>query len=669
MELASAGSVSLPGSALVLDYIILNSSMTNYTFRGDTTYYISGPVNLYGTNVLEGGTVLKYANSGSVAINGALKCATGPYRPAVLTAKDDESVGETINGSTGNPVRSSYLALNLLSSLSPTLSHIRVAYAGTAAVIYGAGGAISNAQFVNCGYGLVFLGSGYPTIENALFSDVQYAIILYGSGCYPRAVNVTFDRSSYLVGGGAYFVATNCIFANVTNLGTSGFGSHNGFYNSPQFGENRFISPVYPFQTVGGGSYYLVDGAGFRNVGTTNISTNLLAELRKKTTYPPIAFTNVTFTEAMVFSPQAQRDTDTPDLGYHYDPLDYAFGGCHAYSNITFTPGTIVGWFRTSSGWYHAGFGIRMNAGVTVSFEGTATSPVWWVRLNTVQEQDRTGGYGQAGICSWTDVNIPTVRARFLRCSAMASEKFNGYFADDWGSLRAEVLHSEFWGGNLHAYANYIYYTNCLMWRPATVGIENGNYSSAFIMRNCTVYGGQLLMQRWVGPTLFSVRDCAFDGTEFKVSGDPYGSDPNVTDFDFNAYTNASNPFQIGGAHNVRVVNFNWQSGPLGNFYLPPNSPLIDAGSRTADQVGLYHFTTRTSQLKETNSVVDIGYHYVAVDANGNSIDTDGDGLPDYWEDTNGNGSGADDFTSWLVYNSANGLSPANGLVVFTPLK
>ena len=62
---------------------------------------------------------------------------------------------------------------------------------------------------------------------------------------------------------------------------------------------------------------------------------------------------------------------------------------------------------------------------------------------------------------------------------------------------------------------------------------------------------------------------------------------------------------------------------------------------------GLYHYTTQTSQAKETTSVVDIGYHYVAVDANGNPIDTDVDGVPDYMEDRNGNGSVDSGETDW----------------------
>lgn len=53
----------------------------------------------------------------------------------------------------------------------------------------------------------------------------------------------------------------------------------------------------------------------------------------------------------------------------------------------------------------------------------------------------------------------------------------------------------------------------------------------------------------------------------------------------------------------------------------------------------------------------------------GQPYDNDGDGVPDYLEDVNGDGSAAGDPTSWLIYNSPNGLTGGNGLQVFTPLK
>ena len=49
----------------------------------------------------------------------------------------------------------------------------------------------------------------------------------------------------------------------------------------------------------------------------------------------------------------------------------------------------------------------------------------------------------------------------------------------------------------------------------------------------------------------------------------------------------------------------------------------------------------------EGTSTVDIGYHYVATDAYGNPLDTDGDGIPDYIEDANGNGTVDSGETDW----------------------
>ena len=151
----------------------------------------------------------------------------------------------------------------------------------------------------------------------------------------------------------------------------------------------------YPFQSVGAGSYYLTNGCNFFNAGTTNIDATLLAGLRTKTTYPPMVYSNVTISATnLTFSPQAQRDTDTPDLGYHYDPLDYCFGGVLANSNLTFTAGTAVGWFYNWSG---ESYGISLGDGVTAAFNGAATSPCVFARYNTVQE----GGNG-----NWTSAGM-----------------------------------------------------------------------------------------------------------------------------------------------------------------------------------------------------------------------------------------------------------------------
>jgi hypothetical protein len=564
-------------------------------------------------------------------------------------------MGDTISGSSGSP--SGYYAnpaiYILASSGVPTITGFRIVYAQQAVYLLAASLQFYNGQIVNCQNGFCGIDDANGHIRNVLFSTVQTNFNnLYTSSF--DAQNATFNSSAYLttIDNVPYQTTAvnfkNCIMANVTNIQSifsytnlgsyQVTGSYNGFYICPEFGTNAVTNSFYPFQTVGGGSYYLTNGCVFTNAGTANIDPILLTNLQAKTTHCPIAYTNITFTNAQIFNPQALRDTNaTPDLGYHYDPLDYSFGGCIADSNITFTAGTAVGWFRTSSGWYHAGYGIHMSAGVTVSFNGTVTAPTYWVRLDTVQEQDLTAGYGPAGIDSWTDVNSPTVIGCFLKCSNLTDDNTR-YFSDDYGHIVAQLTDCEFWTGTPGVYEDYMYYTNCLMWRVG-MWLDNGSPTSAFTLRNCTFLGGSFQIVRdSSGPTPVSVRDCAFDGTSISTS-DYWGSNTNYSDYDYNAYTNGMDPFSIGGAHDVIVTNgFNWQSSWFGNYYQSTNSPLLYKGNVLASQLGLYHFTIQTNQVPDGTNVVSIGYHYVATDQYGNPLDSNGDGIPDYLEDANGDG-------------------------------
>jgi hypothetical protein len=438
---------------------------------------------------------------------------------------------------------------------------------------------------------------------------------------------------------------TNCLFACVTNWQCSTTRTNScAFLNSD----------AGVFQNVGGAGHYLADQSPYRNAGTTNIDVTLQADLQRKTTYPPIVYSNITMQTDITFGPQAQRDNDTPDIGVHYDPLDYAFGGCTANGNVTFQAGTASAWFRTSSGWYHAGHGIHLADSKVATFNGTVTAPAWWVRYNTVQEQATTtwsGSLGPGGITGWALylTNASEVHANFLHCSILGGEGGSGnHFRDDNGYLLVRATDCEFGGGSLGGYVCSQFHTNCLFERTS-VWLAGGQPDTVWFFRNCTSHGGGFNISRYANPTPVTALDSSFDSTAVATS-DQYSSNPSLTVYNYNAFLTNASRTTPNGANDVLVTNFNWQTSWFGNYYLPSDSPLIDADTTiTADQVGLYHFTTQTNQAPEYNSYLDIGYHYVATDANGNPLDTNADGIPDYLQDANGNGQIDSGETDWTV--------------------
>jgi hypothetical protein len=419
-------------------------------------------------------------------------------------------------------------------------------------------------------------------------------------------------------------------------------------------------APVY--QSIGGGNYYLTDDSPYRGVGTPNIDSDLLADLQEKTTWAPILYNGVTFSTNATFNPWAPRDTNSsPDIGYAYDPLDYIFeNNCQAESNMTFTAGTAAAWTTSE--------GIQLENELTVNFAGLATSPDYWVRANTVQEADPNGSYGAGGLVSeysrGTLSAAPTAEASFTQFSMLAG--YGNPFRDDDGELYINMKDCEFWDTGEGGYGIGLNLTNCLFDRTY-IGVDSSG-SAEMAMQNCTVYGGQIFTSHsgsW--PDTFV--NCSFD-----AGADLSGVD-SVTYCDYNAFLTNGIRFPTLGANDVLVTNgFDWQSGPFGgDFYLPSDSPLIYAGSTNANRLGLYHFTTTTNlvngqEVPDGTNIVTIGYHYVATDANGNPLDSNGDEIPDYIEDANGDGLVDDGESPWY-YTVASGLTATNGLLVFTPLK
>ena len=333
----------------------------------------------------------------------------------------------------------------------------------------------------------------------------------------------------------------------------------------------------------------------------------------------------------------------------------------------------------------------RVSNTVTAAFDGTVTAPCTFVRYSMVQEGGNGAwmnrGYlgGIVNDFNYDPYNPAGLVAQFTRFAHLVYDPNHFRDGNSGQPIRVQANNCEFLGQN-GGYNIYTTFTNCLFYRAyfgqATADSAYTGEVFRQIYRNCTFYGGGLWMLHWENAPFWkiSVRDCSFDNATIDLyppwNDDLSNWDWTWLDADFNAYNTNTVTFPqeadltaMPGVSNVYVADFNWQISWLGDYYLPTNSPAINHGDRTANQIGLYHFTTQTNQTKEAKSVVDIGYHYVAVDANGNPIDTDGDGIPDYLEDANGNGIfDAGDLGDWLV-SPFNGISRTSGLNVFTPLK
>lgn len=638
-----------PERGLLLDYFTMVSTNA-FTFQCDTTYYVSGTVNLSGPTVCEGGTVIKFTNqpTAKLSMSGPLVCQADQYRPIVMTSKDDDTVGATITGSTGHPTNyngATYLEDN--NSQTNRYQNLRLSYAGIglSAAIFSNG--VWHCQFVRCGTAVNATGNGRVALHNVLLSQCTNAVAATGA---LSAEHLTVDQCAVLLSGaGSSGSVTNSLLTAVNTL------ANVSLYNSVPLSSGSGI-----YQTVGAAGYYLADDSPYRDAGATNLDAGLLADLKQRTTYPPIVVANHVAADTML-GPQAQRDTDLPDLGYHYDPLDYALSGLTVTNTVLLTNGVAVATYGTPAGLTVSGSGQLVS-------QGLANHLNHIVRYNTVQEQSSAnwatanvsdsvtfGSQSASAQCAFTAWSIPAGSGNHVN---QACDTTGSWFA-----------HNQFAGGAFVMNPGRVALTNCL-WERVPLTLDDQADNDAWYLYNNLFRGGSLSYRIRGGSPVAVAYDNLFDRTSISKGS----ASANFT-CGTNGYVTTNTTLSGSQGGDVTLTNNPvYQTSYLGTYYYPTNdgmlSTLINQGSRWATNAGLYHFTTTTDQAREAGTKVDIGFHYVAVDPNtGLPYDTDGDGVPDYLEDRNGNGNGADDPTSWLIYNSPNGLTQGNALQVFTPLK
>ncbi|MES3030936.1 MAG: hypothetical protein V4697_00825 [Patescibacteria group bacterium] len=631
---------------VVIDYnMTLTSGKTNYTFEPGASYTITGPVQMYGTTTIKGGAVVYYyatASNPYISLNGAVVCDTTPYRPAIFTAIDD--AGQFFPDFTG-PVGSYYARTALRASTTVTgeLHDLRFNFAQTAIDWEGSTERFYNLQFMNCSNAIRRSNGGTNFVHNILATNVVNLFV--GDNTVINAQHVTAHGVSSLAqlsGSPGRLTLTNSILVNVSGSTNNVLGSYLGTNGTPAIpgGSGNVPASLSDFQVSVGGHYYLADSSALRDAGTTNIVSALRTEITRSTTYAPIFFTNAITTDA-TWTP-LYRDQGLPDLGYHYAPLDYIVSHCVIRSNavLTLTNGVAVGVDYTvlDSDFFAAGF-ILSSGGFVSSGSATAMNAI--VRAHNVQESWR--GNAGAGYALFYD-NAPgdptqgdsQARFRFTQLAIMVDDGYMFYGYGSWKTLEWTHCDLYYAGMGLGDSANQVItLTNNIFDRSGIWAAPSGSGARVHVRNNTMV---ESYLSVTGGTTNWTIQDNLFDRMAQLTSSGNLVS--------HNAYHSNSVLSGTLGS-DVLLTNLTYQRGALGKYYVATNLAVLNAGSRNATNAGLYHFTMTTNNVKETNSVVDMGFHYVATDANGTPLDYDGDGVPDYWEDWNGNGGVDSGETDW----------------------
>ncbi len=649
---ALAGRLARPG--LVLDYLAFADSLTNWCFRGDTTYLISDLVDLHGVTVLEG-TVLKFAPGASLQVWGPLDCQTSTHRPAIFTARDDHSVGQPLTYARGPAGLYAAAALAFKGSARrESVHHVAVRHADVGITVDPQIGIdLRHVQLTRGRVGIAWQAGAEVACRNFLGVDLAVAFHSPAGAGFLRGEHGTLHRIDRLTAGpAAACLLTNCLLVAVTN--SAGFGGAQ---------VELLASDAGVFQTFAGGGHYLPATSPYRNSGTRSIDPTLRSNLHELTTEAPLALTR-DFTRNTELRARVRRHHGQPDLGYHYPAVDYSWAGrTLAAARLSLTEGVTIGLNPAE-----AASGLTLGAGSELVAYGHPLRLTRFVTLPAVQENPpnrrnelspefvrvQPGPAGDAGL-----------RWRFVESilpGGAGTHLVGGFVAPN---APFELRDCQFAGARLSGGQLGLAFTNCIFDR-VHLEVESSQDEPPRQFHHNFFRSGTVQIDL---PTSTQVlaRNNFFDRTALQVSGTWLHS--------HNAYMAGFDRLPPHGLTDRIITEDEFLPGPLGPFYYPPRggsgtlAALLDAGSDTASTLGLAHHTTRTDQAPEDDSRVDIGFHYVALDPQGLPFDRDGDGRPDWLEDANGNGTHEAGESDWRAYDSAQCLPSGLALQVFTPLQ
>jgi RHS repeat-associated protein len=641
-RLFAAATPSAP--AFLLDWTLVNESgITNYTFLRNVTYLINGYTPAVGVTRFQS-AILKYAEEATLSFgtNDTAVFETEDFALLTCTSIDNDAVGEVVTGSSGTPYQLSSTWAFEFATGNRELHDIRMSHLNIG--VWSHGGTITarNVQAVNLSkvfqvdststlnvYNCLSVGSGWLYVGDAIQFNGQHITAHAGT-----VLGFAWQTNSSTA------VVKNSLLIQQT---------YPPYYAGAYTGiETVQSSSSGIFQSGLCGNYYL-NGSTYRDIGTTNIDATLLQNIRRRTTYPPQMLTTP--------MPRAWRDTNAIDLGFHYSPVDVI--ASNVVGSATFGPDTVIALNNSYYSTFDLAYGHSLNS------QGTPDLPNRFLYASAVQESPDSA------------IDPGPLQQHLARVEDSSPQSSLNFYSTYF--LMGGDLLEQAGGSPSLTFQNCRLYDCSLSVGGNTVDSSSFNFintlfdhSSLYISANsywCSVCIWDDMLNDWVdGYMIASVgvtaRNNLFFHSAVTLNTDVVSTltdnlfDGTAPSVDLAYMTASHNGFTTGtdnsldGANDVEGIVPDNLSGPLGRFYYPTNGTnlarLINAGSQTATAAGLYHFTT-TTNLMETNSTVDIGWHFPATGADGQPLDTDGDGIANVREDLNGNGSLDAGETPWLL--------------------
>ncbi|RMG22303.1 MAG: hypothetical protein D6724_10645 [Armatimonadetes bacterium] len=364
--------------------------------------------------------------------------------------------------------------------------------------------------------------------------------------------------------------------------------------NDRAYGNAEEASAAGVFQTVGGGAYYLAANSLYRDRGTDQIDANLLADFAEMTTYPP-ELRATAITSSDTWGPRTARDTDQPDLGYHYPALDYWVSQV-AIQNATLT-------LRN---------GVAVAAGAPDGFEldpgGTLTAEAGTLEMNRLLHQAvaQETSDGAVTLIAQTGASGAS-RAVDLRATQLVMPAGSGsHFSGGAATAQLALRDCEVYGGLLSCWgAGYILrswglYNN--LWARVSVSLGNGADNNLTVhARNNTFWHCSVSPNMAPGGA-WEWKDNLFDhGAIWLYYAWPQN--------DHNGYVGLS-PMYGSGGNDVSLDSLDYLEDAWGRGWYSDTTRLTGAGSRTAAAAGLADYTTGLDQNLEGTGMVSIGFHH-----------------------------------------------------------